>query len=133
MIHSPLQSMQSPAQRPGCFRFHTEASNHIGFWHPITVRADSRERHADYAVMLGDFGAEIGPQRVGSVIEDHNDVVAVADLPDGPNHRRNTMINPLFFAIWFWSLALEGAIADLEVATGRRKAFVLIQGGKTGR
>lgn len=43
------------------------------------------------------------------------------------------MINPLFFAIWFWSLALEGAISDLEVATGRRKAFVLIQGGKAGR
>ena len=40
------------------------------------------------------------------------------------------MINPLFFAIWFWSLMAEAAIADLEVATGRRKAFVLIQGGK---
>ena len=42
------------------------------------------------------------------------------------------MINPLYFAMWFWSLSLESAIADLEVATGRRKAFVLIQGGRKG-
>lgn len=91
MTHSPsLQSMQAAAQRPGCFRLHTEASNHIGFRHAIAIRADSRERHADYAVMLGDFGAEIGPQRVRAVIEDYNDLVAVADLPDGPNHRRKT-------------------------------------------
>lgn len=43
------------------------------------------------------------------------------------------MINPLFFAMWFWGLALDGALADLEVATGRRKAFVLIQGGRSGK
>lgn len=41
------------------------------------------------------------------------------------------MINPLFFAIWFWSLSISEAMKDLEVATGRRKAFVLIQGGKS--
>lgn len=43
------------------------------------------------------------------------------------------MINPLYFAMWFWSLALDEATKDLEVALGRRKAFVLIQGGKSGR
>ena len=92
MTHSPsLQSMQAAAQRPGCFSLHTEASNNIGFWHPIAVRADSRERHADYAVMLGDFGAEIGPQRVGSVIEDNDYVVAVADFADCADHRENAL------------------------------------------
>lgn len=40
------------------------------------------------------------------------------------------MINPLFFAIWFWSLALEGAIADLEVAAGKRPSLLLIRGGR---
>lgn len=42
-------------------------------------------------------------------------------------------MHPMFILIhaaWFWSLMVEAAIADLEVATGRRKAFVLIQGGK---
>lgn len=39
----------------------------------------------------------------------------------------------IFHALWFWGLLAEAALSDLEVATGRRKAFVLIQGGKTGR
>lgn len=92
MIHSPsLQSVQAAAQRPGCFRLHTETSNHISFRHPVSIGRDSRERHADYAVMLGDFGDEIGPQRVRAVIEDNDYVVAVADFADCSDHRENAL------------------------------------------
>lgn len=92
MTHSPaFQSVQAAAQSPGCFRLHTEASNHISFRHAISVRAYSRERHADYAVMLGDFGAEIGPKRVRAVIEDNDYVVAVSNFADCADHRENAL------------------------------------------
>lgn len=83
---SSFQSAKRSAQAPGSLRLHPQAHRNVSLGYPVPVCRDSREGHADNSVMLGNLGNNIDPHRVRAVIEDDQNVVAVADFPYRPNH-----------------------------------------------
>jgi len=85
MTHSPLQSPQASAYLPCKVRLHSQPDGNISFRHSISIRGNSREAHSDDAIMLGNLGYEINPQRVCAVIEDDDDFIAVSDFADRPH------------------------------------------------
>lgn len=83
MTHSPLQSLETAAYMPSKVRLHTQPNGNISFRNAIAIRGNGREAHANDAIVLGNLGDYVDPQRVCAVIEDHYHVFAVPDFADG--------------------------------------------------
>ena len=81
-----LQRPKTSAELPSGFGFHPETDNNVSFRHAVPVGRDSSERYANYSVFLGNFGDEIGPQRSGAVIEDHNPGSVMVHFADCSDH-----------------------------------------------
>jgi hypothetical protein len=126
---SPLQRLQRTAHIPCQFGFHPDPDGNVRFRHALAVLTDRSKRHANNSVLLGNLCNDIDPMRICPVIEDDQNVVAIAELADSTDHSISPVLEDCSMKIvTVTSKAqheLEVELADLE---GMRLAYVLSDG-----
>lgn len=89
-----LQIAQRLAQLPSHIGWHTQAHHNHSLPYSIPILGNGSKGHADYSAFLVQLGEQVGPNGLGSSVEDEEPFVAVADLSDSAKHhvtsRRST-------------------------------------------